>query len=218
MRILLVEDDREIAERLVSRLKSSGFAAESAPDAETALDWQSLEQCGAIIIDLGLPGMDGIDLIQRYRSRGLKTPILILTARGSWQEKVNGLNAGADDYVVKPARAEELVARIHAMTRRASGQSTSKITVRNISLDPGAKSAWLDDEQLDLTQTEFKLLHLFLLKPGHFLGQQEILEQLYPSDKGRDLNTVEVHVGRLRRKIGRDAIVTVRGLGYRFAQ
>lgn len=216
MRILLVEDDLEIARRLVSRLTSAGFVVEHSTDAEAALDWPDPSGFSALVVDLGLPGLSGVEFVERWRERGLTTPILILSARGSWQEKVEGLNAGGDDYVVKPVRAEELIARLHALMRRASGHTGARISAGEVTLDPAAKAAWLGEDQLDLTQMEYRLLHMFVLRAGHILAQSDILDHLYPMASERDLNTIEVHVGRLRRKVGRAAITTVRGLGYRF--
>ncbi|MEQ1547044.1 MAG: response regulator transcription factor [Chakrabartia sp.] len=215
MRILLIEDDQEIASRFVVRLSESGFVVEHAHDAEAALAWPDPNRFSALIVDLGLPGMDGISLVKQWRNRKLTTPILILSARGSWQEKVDGLNAGADDYVVKPIRAEEIAARLHALTRRAAGQTSHKLSAGKIELDPAAKAVWLEGVQINLSQMEYRLLHLLLLRAGHILAQGDILDHLYSMTSERDLNTVEVHIGRLRRKIGRDAITTVRGLGYR---
>jgi two-component system, OmpR family, response regulator len=216
MRVLLVEDDAEIAKRLVARLSALGFVVEHAVDAETALDWPEPDRFAILLVDLGLPGMDGLAFVRQWRDRKLSTPILVLSARGSWQEKVEGLNAGADDYVVKPIRAEEIAARILALTRRASGHTKSQLSAGRIKLEPSTKAVWQDTLQLDLTQMEYRLLHLFVLRAGHILTQSEILDNLYPMASERDLNTVEVHIGRLRRKIGKDAITTVRGLGYRF--
>ena len=215
MRILLVEDDRDIAQRLANRLALHGFVVEQAHDAETAMALPDPEGLTALVVDIGLPGFNGIDLVRFWRARELATPILILTARGSWQEKVEGLNAGADDYVVKPVHAEEIAARLHALVRRAGGHAAARLSAGAVVLDPMARAAWLDDVPLDLTQTEYRLLHLFMLRAGHVLGQNDILNHLYPAGDVRDRNTVEVHIGRLRRKIGRAAIGTVRGLGYR---
>jgi DNA-binding response OmpR family regulator len=156
-----------------------------------------------------------MEFIERWRQAGRDTPILILSARNNWEEKVNVLNAGADDYVVKPVRSEELVARIHALVRRAAGQTKQRISAGSVEMDPAARIVWLDGERIDLTQMEYRLLHLFILRAGHILAQTEILDHLYPMADERDLNTIEVHIGRLRRKIGKDAITTVRGLGYR---
>lgn len=216
MRILLVEDDLEISRRLVARLTAAGFVVEHAPDAEAALDWPDPSRFSALVVDLGLPGLSGVEFVVRWRERGLMTPILILSARGSWQEKVEGLNAGGDDYVVKPVRAEELIARLNALVRRAAGHTGGRIAAGGLTLDPAAKAVWMGDKQLDLTQMEYRLLRMFMLRAGHILAQTDILDHLYPMSRERDLNTIEVHVGRLRRKVGRDAITTIRGLGYRF--
>lgn len=216
MRILVVEDENELARRLCDRLETSGFVAESVASAESALDLPDPENWSALVGDIGLPGMDGFDLVRRWRQKGFDTPIIILSARGSWQEKVEGLNAGADDYVVKPVRGEELLARLNALVRRAAGQTHAKLEAGEIMMDPGARMVWRNKSQIELTQIEYRLLHLFLLKPGHILSQGEILDHLYPMAEERDLNTVEVHIGRLRKKVGKTAIATIRGLGYRF--
>lgn len=215
MRILIVEDEPELARRVCARLSAAGFIVETALDAETALEIPDPDQLGAIVLDLGLPGIGGMEFIVRWRQAGRDTPILILSARNNWEEKVNVLNAGADDYVVKPVRSEELVARIHALVRRAAGQTKQRISAGSVEMDPAARIVWLDGERIDLTQMEYRLLHLFILRAGHILAQTEILDHLYPMADERDLNTIEVHIGRLRRKIGKDAITTVRGLGYR---
>jgi two-component system OmpR family response regulator len=216
MRILVVEDEDELARRLCDRLETGGFVAESVASAESALDLPDPENWSALVVDIGLPGMDGFDLVRRWRQKGFDTPIIILSARGSWQEKVDGLNAGADDYVVKPVRGEELLARLNALVRRAAGQTHAKLEAGEIMMDPGARMVWRNKSQIELTQIEYRLLHLFLLKPGHILSQGEILDHLYPMAEERDLNTVEVHIGRLRKKVGKTAIATIRGLGYRF--
>jgi two-component system, OmpR family, response regulator len=216
MRILLVEDDPEIATRLVNRLSVAGFIMEHSRSSEDAFNWPDPERFAALIVDVGLPGESGLHLVRRWRALGFSTPILILTARGSWQEKVDGLNAGSDDYVVKPVRAEEIIARLNALVRRSAGQTQAQFVAGNVALDPTSKSAWIEGIQIALTQIEYRLLHMFILRAGHVLAQGEILDHLYPMSRERDLNTVEVHIGRLRRKIGRGAITTVRGLGYRF--
>jgi len=216
MRICLVEDDDELARRLAEGLSAAGFVVERAPDAETALAWPEPESFSALVVDLGLPGLGGLDLVAAWRARHLSTPILILTARDGWQEKVAGLNAGADDFVVKPARTEEIVARLHALARRTAGQTGPRLKAGAVTLDPGARAAWLNGEPLNLTQIEFRLLSLFMHRPGRIFSQRELLDHLYPLSTERDLNTAEVHVARLRRKVGREAITTVRGLGYRF--
>lgn len=215
MRLLLVEDDIRLAHRLAARLANDGLVVDHAPSAEQALKLQSFDTIAALIVDIGLPGINGVAFIRAIRERGASVPILILSARGTWEEKVEGLNAGADDYVVKPVRAEELVARLQALLRRASGQTNERLCASGIELDLQEKVARIDGQAIDLTQTEFRLLQLFLLRPAQTLTQTEILTQLYPASEDRDVNTVEVNIARLRRKIGKDAIRTVRGLGYR---
>jgi two-component system, OmpR family, response regulator len=216
MRILLVEDEGEIARRCVSRLSAVGFIVEHVANAESALDLAGPEHFAAMVVDLGLPDISGMELIRRWRERGHLTPIIIMTARDNWQDKVAGLNNGADDFVVKPIRSEELAARLHALIRRTSGQAAARVSAGSVQIDPNAKAVWLEGEQLDLTQIEYRLLYLFVLRAGHILAQSQILDHIYPMTSERDLNTIEVHIGRLRRKIGKSAITTVRGLGYRF--
>ncbi len=216
MRLLVVEDEPDLARRLRERLASGGYVIESVGNAEAVFDLPDPQLWAAMIIDLGLPGMNGIEFIRRWRQLGFGTPILVLTARGTWQEKVEGLNAGADDYVVKPVTGEELMARINALIRRAAGQSNAKLAAGEIAMDPAARMVWRGSELLELTQIEYRLLHLFLLRAGHILAQTDILDHLYPLADERDLNTIEVHVGRLRKKVGKTAITTIRGLGYRF--
>ncbi len=216
MRLLLVEDDAELGRRTSERLRGAGFAVDLATDGEQAEHWPDLDKMGAIILDLGLPGRDGIDLLRHWRANKVDCPILILTARGSWQEKVEGLNAGADDFVVKPVRFEELLARLNALFRRHQGKRDSGIALGDLRLDPVAHMVELMGEPLDLSRQEFRLLHLFMRRAGQVLPQSDILEHLYELDAVRELNTIEVLVGRLRRKIGRERITTLRGMGYRF--
>jgi two-component system, OmpR family, response regulator len=216
MKILLVEDEQELVRRLTTRLSGSGFIVEHVGDAESALEMVDVEGLAAIVLDLGLPGISGTEFIKCLRARGVMTPVLVLTARSSWQEKVECLNLGADDYVTKPVRSEELVARLHALIRRTGGQATSTLCAGAVQIDPIAKAGWLRGSPLQLSQIEYRLLYLFVLRAGHILSQREILDNLYPLKRERDLNTIEVHIGRLRKKIGKDSISTVRGLGYRF--
>lgn len=214
MRILIVEDEAELAARLVANLTARGITCESLSSAEDAKDFAA-EGFDVLVIDLGLPGMSGLDLIRHLRGRRVATPILIFTARSSWQEKVEGLNAGADDFLVKPVHVEELVARLHALARRAAGHADARLTAGDLALDPALKQVSVKGEPVAVTGSEFRLLSLFMYKPRQVFSQGMILDHLYPLDQDRDPNTVEVLVGRLRRKIGRDRIVTVRGIGYR---
>ncbi|MBB5984800.1 response regulator transcription factor [Sphingobium lignivorans] len=214
MRILLVEDEPALAQRVTANLARHGMTCEWLSNAEDALDFAS-DGFTVLVVDVGLPGMSGIDLVRALRARSLATPILILTARSSWEEKVEGLNAGADDFIVKPVRTEELVARLHALARRAFGHSATRIAVGAIAIDTASSEAWLDDAPLALTASEFRLLQMLAYRAGRTLTRQTILDNLYSLASERDENAIEVLVGRLRRKIGRERIVTVRGLGYR---
>lgn len=216
MRLLLVEDDPELGRRLSERLRGADFAVDLARTSAEAEDWPDLDKIAAIILDLGLPDGDGITLLRQWRARKVDCPILILTARGSWQDKVEGLNAGADDFVVKPVRFEELLARLNALFRRHAGKRESGIVLGDLALDPLAHTVALKGEMLDLSRQEFRLLHLFMRRAGQVLSQGDILENLYELDAPRELNTIEVMVGRLRRKIGKERITTLRGMGYRF--
>jgi two-component system OmpR family response regulator len=216
MRLLVVEDDPELGRRLSDRLRSADFAVELARNRSEAEDWPDVERLAAIILDLGLPDGSGLDLLRHWRDLRVETPILILTARGSWQDKVEGLNAGADDFVVKPVRFEELLARLNALFRRQQGSRSTAITAGDLMLDPLTRTVTLAGAPLTLSRQEFRLLHLFIRRAGQVLSQDEILDDLYALDDERERNTVEVLIGRLRRKIGRDRIATLRGMGYRF--
>lgn len=216
MRILVVEDDPELGRRLSERLRAANFAVDLATCRADAEHWPDLDKMGALILDLGLPDGNGIDLLRLWRAQGVDCPIIILTARGSWQDKVEGLNAGADDFVVKPVRFEELLARLNAQFRRHRGKRDNVLKAGNVLLDPVTQMVELDGAPLALSRQEFRLLHLFMRRAGQILPQADILENLYELEAERELNTVEVLVGRVRRKIGRDRITTVRGMGYRF--
>ncbi|MEE4317067.1 MAG: response regulator transcription factor [Erythrobacter sp.] len=216
MRLLVVEDDPELGRRLSERLRGADFAVELAASRSEAEEWPDVERMAAVILDLGLPDGSGLDLLRHWRNRRVETPILILTARGSWQDKVEGLNAGADDFVVKPVRFEELLARLNALFRRQQGTRATALTAGDLTLDPLARSAALAGAPLALSRQEFRLLHLFLRRAGQVLSQTDILDDLYALDDEREPNTVEVLIGRLRRKIGRERITTLRGSGYRF--
>ena len=216
IRILLVEDDQDIGARLKEGLASFGFVVEHVEDGEHALSFALQEEFDAIVLDLGLPGLSGIEVLRRLRRTGAATPVLILTARSSWTEKVEGLNAGADDYVAKPCHVDEVAARLRALMRRVAGQATSELRHGDIVLDPVAGTANVAGQPIELTAQEFRLLHLFLHRVGRVVTQAELLDHLYGLNEERSSNTIEVYVGRLRRKIGRDTIRTLRGLGYRF--
>ena len=215
MRLLLVEDDVELASRLSKRLTAAGFAVDCAADGNSALAWPDLDAHSAVILDLGLPGIDGLSLLRRWRAQGIRVAVIILTARGNWQEKVEGLNAGADDFVVKPVHSEELIARLHAQIRRHEDHGAPVLKAGDLALDPVARVASREGVPLDLSRQEYRLLETFMRRPGHILSQADLLERLYPLAAERDWNTLEVQVSRLRRKLGAGAITTVRGLGYR---
>ncbi|WP_226018832.1 response regulator transcription factor [Novosphingobium sp. FKTRR1] len=217
MRLLLVEDDAQLAMRLSGRLRDAGFAVDVARTRSEGEDWPDLDKIAAIVLDLNLPDGSGMDVLRLWRTRRVATPVIILTARGGWQEKVQGLNAGADDFVVKPVRFEELLARLHAVLRRRQGPGESWLERGGLRLNPASRTAELDGAPLTLTRMEFRLLHLFLRHPGQILPQGQIIEHIYDLDSERHQNAVEVLISRLRRKVGIDRIETVRGLGYRFA-
>jgi len=215
MRILLVEDDEDIAQRLIAGLTQAGFTVERADNGTDGYTMGLDEAYAAAVLDLGLPEMQGIDVLKRWRSAGRKLPVLILTARGTWAEKVDGLNAGADDYVTKPFHVPEVAARLKALIRRSSGLASAVLTHRGIELDTGSNRVVLNGTPVELTASELKILTYFLHRIGRIVSQAELIEQLYALDESRESNTIEVYVSRLRRKLGADLITTVRGLGYR---
>lgn len=216
MRLLLVEDDEQLAARLSDRLRTAGFAVDVARCREEGEAWPDMDKIAAVVLDLGLPDGTGMDLLRHWRDRRIASPILILTARDSWQDKVAGLNAGADDFVVKPVRFEELLARLHALLRRPADNRDTLLVEGGIALDPLTREAKVDGEPISLSKQEFRLLHLFMRKPGQVLSQADIVEHLYDLESQRDFNAVEVLVSRVRRKVGAGRIRTLRGQGYRF--
>lgn len=222
MKLLVVEDEALLRHHLYSRLSESGHVVEAVPNAEEALFQAEQFNHDLAIIDLGLPGMGGLDLIRQLRSQGKSFPILILTARGNWQDKVEGLAAGADDYVVKPFQFEELEARLNALLRRSSGFVQSTIAAGPLLLDLNRKQATLDDEPLALTAFEYRILEYLMRHHQQVVAKDRLMEQLYPDDDEHDPNVIEVLVGRLRRKLegtnGFRPIDTVRGLGYLFTE
>jgi two-component system response regulator PhoP len=220
MRILIVEDDQQLRLQLEKAVKAQNFAIDTASDGREGRYMIEEFPYDMAIIDLGLPEISGIELIQQLRQLGKTFPVLILTARGSWQDKVEGLEAGADDYVVKPFHMEEIIARINALLRRSAGNSTSKLCFGSLSIDTAAKSASVGDELLNLTSYEYNTLEYLVHHAGKVVSKTELTEHLYSQDFDRDSNVIEVFVGRLRKKIDPDntlkAIATVRGQGYRF--
>ena len=216
MRVLVVEDEPSLQEQLVNELKGEGFAVDAALDGEEGLYFGREFDYDVAIIDLGLPKVDGIDLITRLRSEQRQFPVLVLTARGHWEDKVQGLEAGADDYLTKPFQMEELLARLNALVRRAAGYAAPQIRQGELSLDTGTKEVRVADTLVELTAYEYKVLEYLMLNPGRVISKTELTDHLYDQDFDRDSNVIEVFVGRLRKKLAPlNPIRTVRGQGYR---
>lgn len=220
MRLLVVEDEALLREQLISSLSQYGYAVDAAQDGEEGLYQLQEFDYDLAIIDLGLPKLDGISLLKKIREEGSKLPVLILTARGDWQDKVLGLEAGADDYLTKPFVQEELQARLNALLRRSAGQASSVVSFGPISLDSSAKTISVNADILELTSFEYKTLEYLMLHAGKVVSKTELVEHIYDQDFDRDSNVIEVFVGRLRKKLDPDntlkPIGTVRGQGYRF--
>ncbi len=215
MRILVVEDDPDLSRQLKDALTDVGYAVDIAGDGEEGHHLGDTEPYDAVILDLGLPIIDGVSVLQKWRSDGKSFPVLILTARDQWSEKVAGFDAGADDYLTKPFHTEELMARLRALLRRAAGHTTDTIDIGDLSVDNRSARAFVDGMAVKLTSHEFRLLSYMATHRGRVISRTELVEHIYDQDFDRDSNTIEVFVGRLRRKIGTDRIETVRGLGYR---
>jgi two-component system, OmpR family, response regulator len=215
IRILLVEDNREIAERLGSGLAEAGFSVEYAFTGTDGLAFGMSDAFDAVILDLGLPQMQGVDVLKKWRKEKRDFPVLILTARGTWSEKVDGLNAGADDYVTKPFHVPEVVARLNALIRRSAGLASAVLRHGDLSLDTATGKACFKGEPIELTARELNMLNYFMHRVGRIISQNELVEHLYSTDENRESNTIEVYVSRLRRKTSPDIIKTIRGLGYR---
>lgn len=220
MRLLVVEDDRQLRDQLAQGLIDSGFVVDVAGDGREGLYYATEYDYDLAIIDLGLPEIAGIDLVIALREAQRKFPVLVLTARGDWQEKVKALDSGADDYVVKPYQLEEIVARVNALVRRAAGHTNSTLQFGPLQLDLSAKRVMLNGEAVELTAYEYKLLEYLVLHAGKILSKTELTEHLYAQDHDRDSNVLEVFVRRLRQKLDPETslkpIETVRGQGYRF--
>jgi len=217
MRLLLAEDDIELGPQLQSALQRAGYAADLAIDGIEAEAMGQLEPYDLIVLDLGLPKRSGLEVLGNWRSKQLHTPVIILTARAGWQEKVAGFNAGADDYVGKPFQIEELLARISAVLKRSAANVTGELHTEHIKLDEQTQTVILSNgERHNLTGTEFRLLRYFMLHPGHVLSKTILTEHVYEYDEDKDSNVIEVYINRLRQKIGADLIQTRRGQGYIF--
>src|SRR5262245_54509516 len=218
VKVLVVEDETALAKQLVGSLSEAGYAVDCAGDGERADFLAQTERYDAVVLDLGLPKVDGLSLLKRWREAGIASPVLILTARGSWHEKVQGIDGGADDYVAKPFRMEEVLARLRALIRRASGQITPELKCGEVTLDPRGGKVTLEGAPVKLTGHEFRVLSYLMHHRGEVVSQSELIEHIYAQSFDRDSNTVEVFIARLRRKLGASFIETVRGMGYRVGE
>ncbi len=219
MRVLVVEDEKPLRESLVAELTAAGFTVDSAADGEEGLYCGSEYAIDVAVVDLGLPKLPGLDLIRQFRAQDKKFPILILTARDRWQDKVEGLQAGADDYVAKPFHFEELLARVQALLRRSGGWAQPVLRCGPVALDPRTQSVTVNDAPVELTSFEYRILEHLMMRAGEVISKTELTERIYAQDFDRDSNTIEVFIGRLRRKLDPDnslkPIETLRGRGYR---
>ena len=215
VRVLVVEDEAALAGSLKTALETAGYAVDCAGDGARGEFLGATEHYDAVLLDLGLPAMDGLALLRRWRESGVTIPVLVLTARASWHEKVIGIDDGADDYVTKPFQIEEVLARLRALIRRASGQAAPALQCGGVILDPRAARVTVEGTPVRLTSHEFRVLSYLMHHRGRVVSQAELAEHIYARDEDRDSNTVEVFVARLRKKVGAEAIATVRGLGYR---
>jgi two-component system response regulator PhoP len=221
MRLLVIEDDATLRESLARKLGESGFAVEQAADGKEGLYFALEYPVDLAIIDLGLPEVSGLDIIRQVREQGKSYPILILTARDRWEDKVDGLSAGADDYVVKPFHFEEVDARVNALLRRSGGWASSVLTAGPVTLDMSRQELTVSDEAIDLTSFEYKIIEYLMVRAGQVISKAELTDRLYDQDFERDSNVIEVFIGRLRKKMDPEnsikPIETLRGRGYRFA-
>ena len=214
MRLLVVEDDRDLNRQLVAALEGAGYAVDKAFDGADGWFLGDTEPYDAVVLDIGLPKRDGVSVLAAWRASGRKMPVLILTARDRWTDKVQGFDAGADDYVAKPFHMEEVLARLRALVRRAAGHASSEIVVGAVTLDTRGGRALVGGMPVKLTSHEYRLLAYLMHHAGRIVSRTELTEHLYDQDFDRDSNTIEVFVGRLRKKLGADIIHTMRGLGY----
>jgi two-component system response regulator PhoP len=221
MRLLVIEDDATLRESLAETLAEAGFAMEQAADGKEGLYFALEYPIDLAIVDLGLPEMSGLDVIREVRKQGKDFPILILTARDRWEDKVDGLDAGADDYVVKPFQSEEVIARVNALLRRSGGWSSSLLIAGPVTLDLSRQELTVNDTSIELTSYEYKIIEYLMIRAGQVISKTELTERLYDQDFERDSNVIEVFIGRLRKKMDPDnsikPIETLRGRGYRFA-
>jgi two-component system OmpR family response regulator len=215
MRVLVVEDDPDLSRQMKAALTGAGYAVDHVSDGEEGHFLGDTEPYDAIVLDLGLPVIDGVTVLRKWRAAGKKTPVLILTARDGWSEKVKGFDAGADDYVTKPFRMEELLARLRALIRRAAGHASATLECGPVKLDTAAGRVEIEGNEIKLTAQEFKVLAYLMHHRGKVVSRTQLTEHIYEQDFDRDSNTIEVFIGRLRKKLGVDVIETIRGLGYR---
>jgi two-component system, OmpR family, response regulator len=218
MRVLIVEDEPALSEHLAKSIGAAGYAVDTSADGERADFAVRTETYDAVLLDLGLPHIDGLTLLRGWRESGIRVPVLVLTARGSWHETVEGIDSGADDYVAKPFRMEEVVARLRGLIRRASGHPNQVLRAGTVTLDPRLARVTRDGAAVKLTSHEFRVLSYLMHHRDRVVSQGELTEHIYAQDCDRDSNTVEVFVARLRRKLGASIIETVRGLGYRLGE
>ena len=217
MRLLLAEDDPDLARSLRLSLAEAGYAVDLARDGEEAAFLGETEPYDLVVLDLGLPVVDGVTVLRRWRAGGVTAPVLILPARDGWSEKVAGFDAGGDDYLTKPFNTAELLARLRALLRRAAGRASASLACGDLVLDPGAAVVTVAGQPVRLTSLEYRLLHYLMMHSGRVVSRTDLVEHLYDQDFDRDSNTMEVIVARLRKKLGADRILTQRGLGYRLA-
>jgi two-component system OmpR family response regulator len=214
MRVLVVEDDPDLNRQLRAALSDAGYAVDSASDGEEAHHLGDTEPYDAVVLDIGLPKLDGLSVLEAWRRAGRAMPVLILTARDRWSDKVQGFDAGADDYVAKPFHMEEVLARLRALLRRAAGHASSEMVCGPVRLDARSGRVTVEGNPVRLTSHEYRLLAYLMHHQGRVVSRTELVEHLYQQDFDRDSNTIEVFVGRVRRKLGVDIVQTVRGLGY----
>ena len=214
MRILVVEDDTNLNRQIKDALTEGGYAVDVAFDGEEGHYLGDTEPYDAVVLDIGLPQMDGLSVLEEWRRAGRTMPVLLLTARDRWSDKVQGIDAGADDYLAKPFHMEELLARLRALVRRAAGHASNEITAGPVRLDVKAGKVTVDGQAIKLTSHELRLLSYLMHHKGKVVSRTELTEHLYDQDFDRDSNTIEVFVGRIRKKLDVDIIQTVRGLGY----
>ncbi|MDW6017253.1 response regulator transcription factor [Vibrio plantisponsor] len=214
MKILVVEDDQKLSEQITTALEDAGWVPEASYEGEDALYRATTEEWDCIVLDLGLPKLDGISVLNNLRDQQINTPVIILSARDTLTQRVEGLNAGADDYLTKPFELVELIARIRSQLRRASGNASPVLQVGNLSLDTRSSVVMWKDQPLNLTALEYKVIAYFMHNPDKVISRTELVEHIYKQDFDRDSNTIEVFIGRIRKKVAPDVIKTVRGLGY----